>query len=84
MAETEKKWWDQDKKLRTTGELVSGGGLTGAVMSLLYVIIGITFWGLVGYGLDRLMGTAWLVWAGVLVGAFGSLYLVYHYTSKSK
>ena len=31
MAE-EKKWWDGDRKLRTTGELVSGGGLSGAVM----------------------------------------------------
>ena len=44
MAE-EKKWWDGDKKLRTTGELVSDGGLSGAVMSILYLIIGVAVWG---------------------------------------
>lgn len=84
MSQGEKKWWDQDRPLRTTGELVSGGGTAGAVMTLLYVIIGIAFWGLVGYGLDRLIGTSWLVWVGVLIGAFGGFYLVYYYMKKAK
>ncbi len=43
MTDSEKKWWDGDKKLRTTGELVSGGGLSGGVMSVLYLIIGMAF-----------------------------------------
>ena len=55
MTDSEKKWWDGDKKLRTTGELVSGGGLSGGVMSVLYLIIGMAFWGLVGFGADWLL-----------------------------
>lgn len=75
---------DADKvKLRTTGELVSGGGLSGAIMTLLYVIIGIAFWSLVGFGLDKLFGTTWIVWVGALIGAFGGFYLVYYYMSQS-
>lgn len=84
MENKNQKWWDQDKPLRTTGELVSGGGVAGAIMTLLYVIIGIVIWGLVGYGLDMLIGTHWLVWVGVLIGAFGGFYLVYYYMKKSK
>ncbi len=70
-------------KLRTTGELVSGGGLSGAIMTLLYVIIGIAFWSLVGFGLDKLFGTTWIVWVGALIGAFGGFYLVYYHMSSN-
>jgi len=61
----EKKWWDGDKKLRTTGELVSDGGLSGAVMSILYLIIGIAVWGGIGYLGDLVFSTTWLGWVGV-------------------
>lgn len=84
MTDSEKKWWDGDKKLRTTGELVSGGGLSGGVMSVLYLIIGMAFWGLVGFGADWLLNTRWFVWGGVLIGACGGIYLVYLHTSRSK
>lgn len=77
MTQQEKKWWDGDKQLRSAGELVSGGGLSGAVMTLLYVIIGIGVWSLVGYGLDRLFNTTWMAWAGAVIGAIGGFYLVY-------
>ena len=78
------KWWNGSKELRTTGELVSGGGLAGAVMTILYVVIGMAIWSLVGYGLDRLLGTHWIVWIGVVVGAFGGFYLVYYHMKNGK
>lgn len=84
MGEPKKKWWDGDKELRSAGDLVSGGGTAGAIMTILYVIIGIAFWSLVGYGLDRLFGTSWIVWIGALIGAFGGFYLVYYHMRNSK
>jgi len=32
---------------------------------------------LVGYGLDHLLGVSWIRWVGVLIGAFGGVYLVF-------
>ncbi len=79
MKQDKTKWWDGNKELRSAGDLVSAGGLSGAVMTVLYVIIGIAFWSLVGFGLDHLFGTSWIVWAGALIGALGGFYLVYHH-----
>lgn len=77
---------NQPKKsdLKSTGELVAGGGLSGAVMTLIYVIIGITFWSLVGFLLDKLFSTEFLVWVGVLVGAIGGFYLVYYHMTHTQ
>ncbi|MDO4252596.1 MAG: AtpZ/AtpI family protein [Rothia sp. (in: high G+C Gram-positive bacteria)] len=83
MNKSSDKWWQGDKSLRTAGELVSGGGLAGALMTLLYVILGIVIWSLVGYGLDRLLGTSWIVWLGLVVGACGGFYLVYYHMQNS-
>ncbi|WP_421082881.1 hypothetical protein [Rothia nasimurium] len=77
MGKTEDTWYRQNKELRSAGDLVAGGGTAGAFMTLLYVMIGIGFWSLVGYGLDHLLNTTWIVWAGAAVGAFGGVYLVY-------
>jgi ATP synthase protein I len=63
--------------LRSAGELVSQGGLAGAMMTLLYIAIGLAFWSLIGYGVDRLLGTRWIVWLGAGIGAFAGFYLVY-------
>lgn len=41
------------------------------------LIAGIVVWGGVGYGLDRLFGTSFLVVIGILLGAASSIYLVY-------
>ena len=71
MAE-EKKWWDGDKKLRTTG----------AVMSILYLLIGIAVWGGIGYLGDLVFSTTWMVWVGVLIGAIGGLTLVFTYMTR--
>lgn len=85
MSQPNNKWYRQDKQLRSAGDLVAGGGTAGAFMTLLYVIIGIGIWSLVGYGLDHLLGTSWLVWLGGAVGAFGGIYLVYiHLTQANK
>lgn len=63
--------------LRSAGDLVNQGGLAGAVMTLVYIAIGLGFWSLVGYGVDRLLGTRWIVWLGAGIGAFAGFYLVY-------
>lgn len=71
--------------LRSAGELVAQGGLAGAVMTLVYVAIGIGFWSLVGWGLDKLLGTHWIVWLGAGIGAFAGIYLVFvHLQNASK
>ena len=77
MAQSEKKWWQGEEELRSTGQLVAGGGLSGAVMSVIYLLIGTAFWAAIGFGLDWLLGTTWLVWAGGLLGASAGVYLVY-------
>ncbi|MFW0168839.1 hypothetical protein [Rothia sp. P4278] len=84
MANADEKWYQQNKQLRSAGELVTGGGTAGAVMTLLYVMIGIGIWSLVGYGLDHLLGTSWIVWAGAAIGAFGGIYLVFIHMQQSK
>ncbi|WP_237187982.1 hypothetical protein [Rothia nasimurium] len=83
VGKTDEKWYRQDKQLRSAGDLVAGGGVAGACMTLLYVMIGIGIWSLIGYGLDHLLNTTWLVWAGAAVGAFGGMYLVYIHMQRS-
>ena len=53
-------------------------------MTILYLLIGAAVWGLIGFGLDSLLGTSWIVWVGVLVGVCGGLYLVYIHMSQEK
>lgn len=84
MAKADEKWYRQNKQLRSAGDLVAGGGTAGAVMTLLYVMIGIGIWSLVGYGLDHLLDTTWIVWAGAAIGAFGGIYLVFIHMQQSK
>ena len=78
----ERKWWNGDKELRSTGELVAGGGLSGAVMSILYLIIGIAMWGGIGYLGDLIFSTTWLVWVGILIGTVGGLTLVFTHMAR--
>jgi F0F1-type ATP synthase assembly protein I len=40
-----------------------------------YIIGGIIVWSLIGWGLDNLWGTRWIVLAGALLGALGGFYL---------
>lgn len=63
--------------LRTAGELVESGGLSGGLTTLLYVVIGMGFWSLVGWGADRVLGTRWIVVLGACIGAASGIYVVY-------
>ena len=63
--------------LRSAGDLVRQGGIAGAFMTLIYLVIGTGFWSLVGWGADHLLGTRWIVWLGAGVGACAGIYLVY-------
>ncbi|MFI7483233.1 hypothetical protein ACH9EU_12575 [Kocuria sp. M1R5S2] len=64
-------------RLRTAGELVEAGGWAGGLATLLYVVIGMGFWSLVGWGADRLLGTQWIVVLGACIGAASGIYIVY-------
>ena len=44
-----------------------------------YIIGGILLWGLIGWGLDFLLHTAWIVFAAIPVGAVCGYYLARHY-----
>jgi hypothetical protein len=50
----------------------------GAAWSILgYLISGPVFWGGAGFGLDRWLGTGFLLPSGVIVGMGAALYLVW-------
>lgn len=55
----------------TTGD----GGYNAGIALLSYIIAGILVWSLIGWGLDNLLGTRWIVLVGALLGAAGGLYL---------
>ncbi|WP_240625146.1 AtpZ/AtpI family protein [Kocuria tytonicola] len=63
--------------LHTAGELVERGGLAGGLAVLLYVVVGAAFWSLIGWLLDHLLGTRWIVIAGAVFGASAGVYLGY-------
>ncbi|BCT76683.1 hypothetical protein SCMU_25250 [Sinomonas cyclohexanicum] len=51
------------------------GGYNSGMAVFSYVIGGIVVWSLIGWGLDNLLKTRWLVLAGALVGIAGGIYL---------
>lgn len=57
-----------------------GGGEAGRAWNIIGTLLaGTVFWGLVGFGLDRLLGfRAVFLPIGVVVGMGGALYLVIH------
>lgn len=63
--------------LQTAGELVEEGGLGGGLAVLLYIVVGAVLWSLVGWFLDHLLGTRWIVIAGAVFGASAGVYLGY-------
>lgn len=65
------------RRLSTVGELVEGGGNRGALGILAYLVIGTAFWSLVGFLLDYLVGTQWLVLLGAGIGFAAGLTLAY-------
>ena len=63
--------------LSTAGELVQAGGNRAALGIMTYLVIGTAFWGLIGFLLDYLVGTQWLVYAGAGLGLAAGLALSY-------
>ena len=51
------------------------GGYNAGMAVFSYIIGGIIVWSLIGWGLDNLWGTGWIVLAGALLGAAGGFYL---------
>ena len=51
------------------------GGYNAGMAVFSYIIGGIIVWSLIGWGLDNLWGTRWIVLAGALLGAVGGFYL---------
>lgn len=67
----------QDDRLSTAGQLVQSGGNRAAVGILTYLVIGTAFWSLLGFLLDYLVGTQWLVYAGAGFGLAAGVTLSY-------
>ncbi|MFJ6002649.1 hypothetical protein [Arthrobacter sp. NPDC092385] len=53
----------------------SNGGYNAGMAVFSYMIGGILVWSLIGWGLDNLLDTRWLVLAGAFLGAAGGFYL---------
>jgi ATP synthase protein I len=51
------------------------GGYNAGIAVFSYIVGGIVVWSLIGWGLDYLWGTRWIVLAGALLGAVGGFYL---------
>ncbi|MDO4254234.1 MAG: AtpZ/AtpI family protein [Kocuria sp.] len=65
------------RSLSTVGELVQAGGNRAALGILAYMVIGTVFWSLVGFLLDYLVGTQWLVLLGAGIGLSAGVALAY-------
>jgi len=53
----------------------SNGGYNAGIAVFSYIVGGIAVWSLIGWGLDNLLDTRWLVLAGAFLGAAGGFYL---------
>ena len=51
------------------------GGYNAGIAVFSYIVGGIIVWSLIGWGLDNLWGTRWIVLSGALLGAAGGFYL---------
>ena len=51
----------------------------GDKLDYTYIIGGILLWGLIGWGLDFLFHTAWIVFAALPIGAACGYFLARHY-----
>jgi len=59
----------------TDSDASTDGGYNAGMAVFSYIIGGIIVWSLIGWGLDYLWGTRWIVLAGALLGAVGGFYL---------
>jgi F0F1-type ATP synthase assembly protein I len=78
---SERKRNNRSSKHRVTGSAPgvstenNDGGYNAGMAVFSYIIGGIIVWSLIGWGLDNLWGTRWIVLAGALLGAAGGFYL---------
>jgi ATP synthase protein I len=67
------------------GGRYANGGYNEGIAVFSYIIGGIVVWSLIGWGLDNLLETRWLVLAGALLGAAGGFYLSHmHNLTRSR
>jgi ATP synthase protein I len=62
-------------KANESAEAGNDGGYNAGMAVFSYIIGGIIVWSLIGWGLDNLWGTRWIVLLGALLGAAGGFYL---------
>ncbi|WP_035773248.1 hypothetical protein [Arthrobacter sp. Br18] len=61
------------------------GGYNEGIAVFSYIVGGIVVWSLIGWGLDNLLQTRWLVLAGAFLGAAGGFYLSHmHNLTRSR
>ncbi|MFF2843238.1 hypothetical protein [Paenarthrobacter sp. NPDC057981] len=65
----------QPANLNDSAEAGNDGGYNAGIAVFSYIIGGIIVWSLIGWGLDNLWGTRWIVLLGALLGAAGGFYL---------
>ncbi|MCT9870234.1 hypothetical protein [Paenarthrobacter aurescens] len=65
----------QPGKANESAEAGNDGGYNAGIAVFSYIIGGIIVWSLIGWGLDNLWGTRWIVLLGALLGAAGGFYL---------
>jgi ATP synthase protein I len=60
------------------GKSQGSGGNESALWSIFsYMLSGLLIWGGIGYGLDRWLGTSYLLLAGLLLGMGTALYIIW-------
>ncbi|GAB3265753.1 hypothetical protein [Arthrobacter pigmenti] len=62
---------------RHVSETNTEGPYNAGLAVFSYIIGGIIVWTLIGWGLDNLLGTRWIVLAGAILGAAGGFYLAF-------
>jgi ATP synthase protein I len=65
----------QSGKVNETAQAGNDGGYNAGIAVFSYIIGGTIVWSLIGWGLDNLWGTRWIVLLGALLGAAGGFYL---------
>ena len=81
LAETDRRQYTRRKRQAPTRRrprcfrATEDGGYNAGIAVFSYIIGGIIVWSLIGWGLDNLWGTRWIVLAGALLGAAGGFYL---------
>lgn len=74
---TDKAAAKQKRRLAAQSGVGEEGPYNAGLAVFSYIVGGIIVWTLIGWGLDNLLGTSWIVLAGAFLGAAGGFYLSY-------